>query len=53
MIYPRKKVIPIFGRPVMKILSDIEIAQQCAMRPITDIARTAGVEEKYLELYGN
>ena len=37
----------------MKILSDIEIAQQCAMRPITDIARTAGVEEKYLELYGN
>ena len=53
MIYPREKVIPIFGRPVMKILSDIEIAQQCAMRPITDIARTAGVEEKYLELYGN
>ncbi|MCI9648026.1 MAG: formate--tetrahydrofolate ligase [Oscillibacter sp.] len=35
------------------MLSDIEIAQQCAMRPITDIARTAGVEEKYLELYGN
>ena len=37
----------------MKILSDIEIAQACAMRPIADIARTAGVEEKYLELYGN
>ena len=37
----------------MKILSDIEIAQQCAMRPITEIAQTAGVEEKYLELYGN
>jgi formate--tetrahydrofolate ligase len=37
----------------MHVPSDIEIAQQCAMRPITDIARTAGVEEKYLELYGN
>ncbi len=37
----------------MKNLSDIEIAQQCAMRPITEIAQTAGVEEKYLELYGN
>ena len=37
----------------MKIQSDIEIAQQCAMRPITKIAQTAGVEEKYLELYGN
>ena len=37
----------------MKVLSDIEIAQSSAMRPITEIARTAGVEEKYLELYGN
>ncbi|WP_297979124.1 formate--tetrahydrofolate ligase [uncultured Oscillibacter sp.] len=37
----------------MKILSDIEIAQQCAMRPIAEIAQTAGVEGKYLELYGN
>ena len=37
----------------MKILSDIEIAQQCAMRPIAEIARPAGVEGKYLELYGN
>ncbi len=37
----------------MKILSDIEIAQACAMRPIAEIAQTAGVEEKYLELYGN
>ena len=36
----------------MKFLSDIEIAQSSAMRPITEIARTAGVEEKYLELYG-
>ena len=37
----------------MKFLSDIEIAQSSAMRPITEIARTAGVEEKYLELYGS
>ena len=36
----------------MRVLSDIEIAQSCPMKPITEIARTAGVEEKYLELYG-
>ena len=33
-------------------MTDIEIAQSCAMRPITDIAAAAGVEEKYLECYG-
>ncbi len=33
--------------------SDIEIAQACTMKPITEIAKVAGVEEKYLELYGN
>ena len=33
--------------------SDIEIAQSCAMQPITRIAETAGVPEEYLELYGN
>ncbi len=32
--------------------SDIEIAQACTMRPITEIAEVAGVDEKYLELYG-
>ena len=37
----------------MKILSDIEIAQSCTPQPITTIARTAGVDEQYLELYGN
>ena len=37
----------------MKILSDIEIAQSCTMRPITEIAETAGVDSQYLELYGN
>ena len=33
--------------------SDIEIAQSCTMKPIREIAATAGVDEKYLELYGN
>ena len=37
----------------MKILSDIEIAQSCTPKPITAIASTAGVDEQYLELYGN
>ena len=37
----------------MKVLSDIEIAQSCTMRPITEIAETAGVPQEYLELYGN
>ena len=37
----------------MKILSDIEIAQSCAMKHITEIAETAGVDSQYLELYGN
>ena len=37
----------------MNVLSDIEIAQSCAMKPITEIAKTAGVDGKYLELYGN
>ena len=37
----------------MNVLSDIEIAQSCTMKPITEIAETAGVDAKYLELYGN
>jgi len=37
----------------MAYLTDIEIAQQCEMKPITDIAKVAGVDEKYLELYGS
>ncbi len=36
----------------MAYLSDIEIARQCKMKPIGEIAKTAGVEEKYLEPYG-
>lgn len=37
----------------MEIKSDIEIAQACTPRHIREIARTAGVDEKYLEYYGN
>jgi len=33
--------------------TDIEIAQSTPMRPITEIAKAAGVADKYLELYGN
>ena len=32
--------------------SDIEIAQSVEMKPITEIAKTAGVDDKYLEQYG-
>ncbi len=37
----------------MTFLSDIEIAQRCALKDIRDIAAIAGVDEKYLELYGH
>ena len=37
----------------MAFLTDIEIAQSCTMQPITEIAKVAGVDEQYLELYGN
>ena len=33
--------------------SDIEIAQSVKMKKITEIARTAGIDEKYIEQYGN
>jgi len=36
----------------MAYLTDIEIAQAATMRPITEIAKVAGVDEKYLEQYG-
>ena len=36
----------------MAYLSDIEIAQQCKMKPITEIAATAGIDDKYIEQYG-
>ncbi len=36
----------------MGYLSDIEIAQQCKMRPIYEIAAKAGIPEEYVEPYG-
>ena len=32
--------------------SDIEIAQECKMLPITEIAAKAGIDDEYLEQYG-
>ena len=37
----------------MEFKTDIEIAQSTPMKHITEIARVAGVEDKYLELYGS
>ena len=36
----------------MAYLSDIEIAQQCKMKPIQEIAQKAHVADKYVEPYG-
>ena len=36
----------------MGYLTDIEIAQQCEMKPITEIAKSAGIDDKYIEQYG-
>ena len=36
----------------MGFKSDIEIAQECVMQPITAIAEKAGIDDKYLEQYG-
>ncbi len=32
--------------------SDIEIAQECVLRPISEIAQTAHIDERYVEQYG-
>ncbi|MBR1497000.1 MAG: formate--tetrahydrofolate ligase [Oscillospiraceae bacterium] len=37
----------------MEIKTDIEIAQACEKKRITEIAAAAGVDETYLEQYGN
>ena len=37
----------------MAYKSDIEIAQACKKKKITEVAEIAGIDEKYLELYGN
>ena len=36
----------------MEYKSDIEIAQSCEMKPISEIAKIAHVDEKYIEQYG-
>ena len=36
----------------MEFKSDIEIAQASEMKPITEIAQAAGIDEKYFEQYG-
>ena len=36
----------------MTYKSDIEIAQSAKLRPITEIAKVAGIDEKHLEVYG-
>ena len=36
----------------MGFKTDIEIAQECTMQPITEIAEKAGIDDKYLEQYG-
>lgn len=36
----------------MTYKTDIEIAQECKMRPITEIAKRAHLDEKYIEQYG-
>ena len=35
-----------------KMKTDIEIAQECKMEPITAIAEKAGIDDEYLEQYG-
>ena len=36
----------------MAYLSDIEIAGKCKLKPISEIAKKAGIDEKYIEQYG-
>ena len=45
----------ITGREEIKMAykTDIEIAQECKMKHITEIAAAAGIDEKYIEQYGN
>ena len=37
----------------MEFKSDIQIAQEAEMKNIREIAEIAGLDEKYLEQYGN
>ena len=51
----RKELFLIIERRyyIMGYKSDIEIAQETTMQPITEIAAKAGIDPKYLEQYGN
>ena len=40
------------NKKTMSFKTDIEIAQESQMLPITQVAKTAGVDEQYLEQYG-
>ena len=40
------------GENMAEFKTDIEIAQESQMMPITEIAKIAGVDDKYLEQYG-
>ena len=40
------------GKVLETMLSDIEIAQSTALRPIAEIAAELGIQEEELELYG-
>ena len=37
----------------MSFKTDIEIAQEATPLKITEIAKSCGIDEKYIELYGN
>lgn len=37
----------------MTYLTDIEIAQRCKLKHISQIAKTAGIDDNYIEQYGN
>ena len=41
------------GGKEMAFKTDIEIAQECNKKKITEIAAVAGIDEKYIEQYGN
>ena len=36
----------------MEFKTDIQIAQECEIAPISEIAAKAGIDDKYLEQYG-
>nr|WP_276020110.1 formate--tetrahydrofolate ligase [Acetivibrio straminisolvens] len=40
------------SQEVLSVLTDIQIAQSCKMKPINQIASELGIEEEELELYG-